>query len=70
MLNLVEAAISWDTSARFDLAIAIDAMPQTAAETGPYLRGLSELLNPAGIAVAVSSYWSNGDIGVTRRQLR
>jgi SAM-dependent methyltransferase len=70
MLNLVEAAIPWDTSARFDLAIAIDAMPQEAAKMGPYLRGLSELLNPAGIAVVVSSYWKNADVEVTRRQLR
>jgi SAM-dependent methyltransferase len=70
MLNLVEAAIPWDTSARFDLAIAIDGMPQEAAKMGPYLRGLSELLNPAGIAVVVSSYWKNADVEVTRRQLR
>jgi hypothetical protein len=70
MLNLVEAAIPWDTSARFDLVIAIDGMPQEAAKMGPYLRGLSELLNPAGIAVVVSSYWKNADVEVTRRQLR
>lgn len=68
-LELVHAGIPWETSARFGVVVAIDSMPTSESEVGPFLMGISDILDYGGIALICSQYWVDASTDVTRRQL-
>jgi SAM-dependent methyltransferase len=66
--EFVQARIPWETDLRFDLAFAIDSMPQNKAGDF-YLRALAELLRSSGVAVIASDFWARADAR-TRKELK
>ena len=68
--RLVVGRMPWDTEERFDLILAIDSMPDKSTEIGQFLRGIGNVLNPAGIAIVVSMHWIGADVERTRVHLK
>lgn len=68
-VSFVRGAVPWATDARFQMVTAIDCMPGRVGDRAVFLRGLSQLLEPGGLAVVVSATWIDADVTVLRRQL-
>ncbi|MBK8324752.1 MAG: class I SAM-dependent methyltransferase [Betaproteobacteria bacterium] len=68
-VSIVRGAVPWQTDKRFELVTAIDSMPLGVGDRSSYLKGISQLLQPGGLAIIVSAYWIDADVTVIRRQL-
>jgi SAM-dependent methyltransferase len=64
------AGMPWNVDLKFDLAIAIDSMPDGGAARAQFLRSLGNILVPGGVAIVSSMSWVDADIDVTRRQMK
>lgn len=68
-VSIVRGAVPWQTDERFELVTAIDSMPLGVGDRSTYLKGISQLLQPGGLAMIVSAYWIDADVTMIRRQL-
>ncbi|WP_149536626.1 class I SAM-dependent methyltransferase [Siccirubricoccus phaeus] len=64
------ASIPWSTDRRFAMVISSSAMPWSAPKSLPFLKSVSGLLQPGGVAVVMSVGWAEADPERVRRQLR